>query len=90
MFAILNPVEILFSPTPQHDIVSHMRMPFRKFDRIGGIEIPRRGFTIWAAAYALPIFAAPVLAAAFILDVALYLRFDRVFGACYGILCLMG
>ncbi len=66
-----------------------MRMPFRKFDRIGGIDIPRRGFTLWAAAYVLAFFAAPVLAVAFALDVALYVLFDRVFGACYGILCLM-
>ncbi len=67
-----------------------MRKPFRKFDRIGGINIPRRGFTIWAAAYALAFFIIPVLAVTFALDVLLYLLFDRVFGVCYGILCLIG
>ncbi len=65
-----------------------MRMPFRKFDRIGQIDIPRRSFTLWATAYALAFFVIPVLAVAGALDVALYLLFDRVFGACYGILCL--
>ena len=67
-----------------------MRMPFRKFDRIGGIDIPRRGFTGWAAVYVLAFFAIPVLFVALALDAALYLLFDRVFETCYGILCLMG
>lgn len=67
-----------------------MRMPFRKFDRVGGHNIPRRGFTGWAAAYVLAFFVTPVLAIALALDVALYFLFDRVLGACYGILCLVG
>lgn len=66
-----------------------MRMPFRKFDRIGGVDIPRRGFTGWAVAYGLAFFVCPVLAVAFALDVGLYLLFDRVFETCYGILCLI-
>ena len=81
---------MLFSETPQQDTVFVMRTPFRKFDRIGGHNIPRRGFTGWAAAYALAFFVTPILALALALDVALYLLFDRVFGACYGILCLVG
>jgi uncharacterized membrane protein YwaF len=35
-------------------------------------------------------FIFPILAITFALDVLLYLLFDRVFGVCYGILCLIG
>jgi hypothetical protein len=66
-----------------------MRMPFRKYDRVGGIDIPRRGFTAWAAVYVLVFFVIPVLAVTFVLDVLLYLLFERVFGICYGIFCLL-
>ncbi len=67
-----------------------MRAPFRKSDRIMGIDIPRRRFTWWAAIYFLVFFATPVLGVALALDTLLYLIFDRWFGACYGVFCLIG
>ncbi len=67
-----------------------MRAPFRKTDRIGGIDIPRRRFTGWAAAYFLAFFVAPVLGVSLLLDAVFYAVFERVFGACYAILCFFG
>lgn len=67
-----------------------MRFGFRNSVTIRGVEVPRRRFTRWAALYFLLNLCLPVLGLAFLLDAALYLLFDRVFGACYGLLCLLG
>ncbi len=67
-----------------------MRAPFRKSDKIAGVEIPRRRFTLWAGLYFLGFFVVPVLGVAAALDAILYLVFERVFGVCYAIFCLLG
>ena len=53
-------------------------------------QIPRRRFTGWAALYFALFFCLPLLSLAFLLDLGLYLLFDRVFGSCYGLLCAFG
>ncbi|MDJ0943975.1 MAG: hypothetical protein QNJ30_10940 [Kiloniellales bacterium] len=53
-------------------------------------RIPRRRFTGWALLYFAVFFCLPLLTLALLLDLALYLVFDRFFDACYGLLCLFG
>lgn len=67
-----------------------MRAPFQKSDRIAGLDIPRRRFTLWAVVYFMVYFVTPILAVALALDTLFFLIFDRWFGACYGVLCLIG
>lgn len=60
-----------------------------KLRRIHGVEVPRRRFTAAAAVYFLIFVCVPVLGIALALDILLYLLFDRVFGMCYAVLCLL-
>jgi hypothetical protein len=64
-------------------------MKFFRAQTINGVRLPRRRFTAWAALYFAVFVCAPVLGLALLLDVALYLIFDQVFGRCYGVLCLL-
>ncbi len=66
-----------------------MALASRSDQTLRGKRIPRRRFTGWAALYFLLLFCLPLLGLAFLLDLALYLVFDRIFDACYGLLCLM-
>ena len=65
-----------------------MALASRSDQTLRGHRIPRRRFTGWAALYFLLFFCLPLLGLAFLLDLALYLVFDRFFDACYGLLCL--
>ena len=66
-----------------------MALAFRSDQTLRGKRIPRRRFTGWAVLYFLLLFCLPLLGLAFLLDLALYLVFDQLFGACYGLLCLL-
>ena len=57
-------------------------------DAVRGVDLPGPRLTAWGWAYLFLYVALPVLAVALILDVVLYLVADRVFGACYALLCL--
>lgn len=50
--------------------------------------MPGVRMTGWGWAYLALYVALPILAIAFLLDLALYLLADRVFGVCYAVLCL--
>lgn len=64
-----------------------MALVSKQNQTLRGRRIPRRRFTGWAALYFALFFCLPVLTLAFLLDLALYLVFDRLFDACYGLLC---
>jgi len=65
-----------------------MALASRSDQTLRGQRIPRRRFTGWAALYFVLLFCLPLLGLAFLLDLALYLVFDRLFDVCYGLLCL--
>lgn len=65
-----------------------MGKAIRKSVTIRGIEVPRRRFTGWAALYFAAYVALPVLAAAALLDAALYVLFAGLFDSCYALFCL--
>jgi len=65
-----------------------MASALKQGQTLRGQRIPRRRFTGWAALYFALFFCLPLLGLAFLLDLALYLVFDRLFDACYGVLCL--
>ena len=56
--------------------------------RVDAAAVPRRRFTAYELLYFIGLVALPVLLLGLVLDAALYLVFERVFGLCYGILCL--
>lgn len=55
---------------------------------VRGVDMPGVRMTGWGWAYLALYVALPILAIAFLLDLALYLVADRVFGVCYALLCL--
>ena len=55
--------------------------------RIHGSEVPPRRFTGWAVLYFLAFFCLPLLTLCFLVDLALYLLFTRMFESCYAVLC---
>lgn len=61
---------------------------FRKSVTLRGIVVPRRRFTGWAAFYFAAYVGLPVLAAAALLDTAMYFLFAHLFDSCYAVLCL--
>ncbi|MBT5049609.1 MAG: hypothetical protein HOM58_14005 [Rhodospirillaceae bacterium] len=63
-------------------------MKFFTTQTIGGVTLPRRRFTGWAALYFVLFVCVPFLGLALLLDVIFYLIFTRVFDSCYGVLCL--
>ena len=63
-------------------------MIFSRTHNIGGVHLPRRRFTGWAALYFICFVCVPVLGLALLLDVLFYLIFTRLFDSCYGLLCL--
>ena len=67
-----------------------MALVSRQGQTLRGRRIPRRRFTRWAALYFALFFCLPLLGLAFLLDLALYLVFDRLSDSCYGLLCLFG
>ena len=64
--------------------------PFRKTARILGVEVPRRRFTGWAAAYFVAFFCVPLLAICLAVDTLLYIILKALFGICFGLWCLGG
>ena len=67
-----------------------MRALLRKPERVRGVIVPRRRFTIWAALYFALFVCLPVLAIAFAADALLYATVDRSFGTCLSVLCWAG
>ncbi len=63
-------------------------MNFFRTHTIGGVALPRRRFTGWAALYFILFVCVPFLGLALLLDVLFYLIFTRLFDSCYGLLCL--
>ena len=61
---------------------------FRKSVTIRGVAVPRRRFTGWAALYFAAYVGLPILAAAALLDAALYIVFADLFDSCYALFCL--
>ena len=55
---------------------------------VRGVDLPGPRLTGWGWAYLGLYVALPVLFVALLLDVALYLIADRLFGVCYAVLCL--
>ena len=55
---------------------------------VRGVDLPGPRMTRWGWLYLALYVALPVLAISFLLDMLLYLAADRIFGACYAILCL--
>lgn len=64
-------------------------MNFFRTHNIGGVILPRRRFTGWAALYFVVFVCVPFLGIALLLDVIFYLIFTRLFDSCYGLLCLL-
>lgn len=67
-----------------------MKAMFRKPEKIRGVIVPRRRFTIWAALYFALFVCLPVLAIAFAADALLYATVDRSLGTCLSVLCWAG
>lgn len=59
-----------------------------KLETIMGWRIAPPRLTVSAYMAALKYVALPLLTGLALLDIALYFLFDRVFGSCYGVLCL--
>ena len=55
---------------------------------VRGKDVPAPRFTRWAALYFGLYVGLPILGLGFLLDLALFLLFGRVFDRCYAILCL--
>ena len=55
---------------------------------VGGVRLPRRRFTGWAALYFACFICLPFLGLALLLDVLFYMIFTHLFDSCYGLLCL--
>ena len=70
--------------------LARMRGIFRKPQRVRGVIVPRRRFTIWAALYFAAFIGLPVLAIAFAVDMLLYAAVDQTFGTCLSVLCWAG
>ena len=60
-------------------------MPRRQ--HVGARDVPSPRLTTWGALMILLWLGLPLLAAACLLDAALYLVFTRLLGRCYGIFC---
>ncbi len=67
-----------------------MRRIFRKPQKVRGVIVPRRRFTLWAALYFAVFICLPVLAIAFAVDTVLYLAVDKTVGTCLSVLCWAG
>jgi hypothetical protein len=67
-----------------------MRGIFRKPQKIRGVVVPRRRFTVWAALYFMVFVCLPVLGVAFAVDALLYVAVDKSFGTCLSVLCWTG
>jgi hypothetical protein len=67
-----------------------MKAIFRRPQKVHGVTIPRRRFTLWAALYFAVFICIPVLAIAFGIDTILYGTVDKPFGTCLSALCWAG
>jgi len=63
---------------------------FRKPQKIHGVAVPRRSFTIWAAVYFGAFVCVPIMVIAFGLDALLFALVDKPFGTCLSVLCWAG
>jgi hypothetical protein len=67
-----------------------MKRIFRQPQKVRGVVVPRRRFTIWAALYFAAFVCLPVLAIAFAADFLLYQAVDKSFGTCLSVWCWAG
>ena len=67
-----------------------MKRIFRPPQKVHGIAVARRRFTVWAALYFAVFVCLPVLVIAVALDTLLYVAVDKSFGTCLSALCWAG
>ncbi|MEK9662624.1 MAG: hypothetical protein VW644_12995 [Alphaproteobacteria bacterium] len=63
-------------------------MSLRKPVIVGGVTLPRRRFTGWAAVYFVVFALVPVTIVGVALDAAFYFLFAEAFDSCFALLCL--
>ena len=63
---------------------------FQRPQKVRGVIVPRRRFTIWAAVYFMGFVCLPILAIAFALDTVVYFTIDKSLGTCLSVLCWAG
>lgn len=67
-----------------------MKAIFRRPQKVHGVTIARRRFTLWAALYFTVFVCVPILAIAFTADTALFWAVDKPLGTCLSVFCWAG